>query len=199
MISESSEFNKIKATVMRAVRLSERPPAFVFVPNYRVAAFVEFDQGLTAKFWRLAQSLASAANDPNVFVLALEPDAENYFHKEFGTYGALQLSVNDTADSYVERLGEHPQGWPVDSLKYNSEYLVWASDSGRWLAWGSRGFSFIAVAFQNDFSPSLSELAKQADITLFSRDAAVSSLILPSFQDATAAQTFVSEFRRNYL
>lgn len=199
MISESSEFSRIKTTVMRAVNLSERPPAFVFAPNYRVAAFVEFDQGLTAKFWRLMQSLASMTNDSNVFVLALEPDAENYFYKEFGKYGALQLPVSDTADSYLERLGEHPQDWPVDSLKYNSEYLVWTSDSGRWLAWGSRGFNFIAIAFQNDFSANLSALAEQAGITLFTIDAAVSNLILPGFQDGAAGQSFVDEFRKNYL
>lgn len=88
MLSESAEFYKIKATVMRAVRLYERPPAFMFAPNYRVLTFVEFDVGLTGKFWRFLQNLSLAAKDPNIIVFAVEPDAEEYFHKEFGKYGA---------------------------------------------------------------------------------------------------------------
>src|SRR5437016_8851340 len=155
MLSESAEFYKIKATVMRAVRLYERPPAFMFAPNYRVLTFVEFDVGLTGKFWRFLQNLSLAAKDPNIIVFAVEPDAEEYFHKEFGKYGAVRLAAKEPENSYIERLEEHPEGWPVDSLKYNSEYLVWTSDSDQWVAWGSRGFGFIAIAFEDRFSANL--------------------------------------------
>jgi|SRR5882724_2072713 len=194
----SADFRRIKSVVMKGIRSSERPPSFVFEADYKVIAFVEFDTGFTPNFWKLTRSLALASGDEDVLVLAIEPDAESYFHKEFGTYGAIRLSINDSAKTYTEKLEEHPVGWPVDSLKFNSECLVWASDSGSWIAWGSRGFGFIAIAFKAGFSTSLVELSKEAGIDIMEKNRAVSDIIIPSFYDQNAAKTFAAKFIQNY-
>jgi len=199
MISEESEFHRLKAVLRLALQSANRPPANVFAGGYHVVGLVEFDVGMTAKFWSFIRDLAKTSSDRNVFVVALEPDAEQYFRKRFGKYGAIRLSVTDDGTRYLDALGEYPDESPADSLRFNSEFLVWLSDTGSWVAWGSRGFSFVAVAFRNGFSANINELAAKAGVRIHETESAISDLIIPSFvDDNVAAQNFATEFRKNY-
>jgi hypothetical protein len=179
--------------------LGSRPPDYVFSQEYIVVAFLEFDVGLTRKYWNFVLQLARAAGDEHVFVVSLEPDAEHYFFREFGRYGAISLPTDAPGETYVASLGEHPEASSADSLRYNSEYLVWTSNSGKWIAFGARGFSFIAIAFKRGFSPNLAMITQSAGVKLFRSQSVLADLILPAFLDSTRAAEFSDEFRRNYL
>ena len=74
--------------------------------------FVEFDGFSGADSWSLLQWLTNASGDSHVEMTLLNPDARDYFYKEFGVFGALQLNVNNTGRDYFDSLSTCPASSP---------------------------------------------------------------------------------------
>ena len=176
---------------------TNRIPQRVFRSEYRRFAFVEFDLFSGPSFWSLLQALAASSLDKCITTVAVEPHPVDYFHKEFGVYGAIQVDAVASSNDYYDALSSHPEAWPADSLLDNSFVLTWFSESVQWLIWGERTSELAIVALRDRFEPQVRSLAEKAGIRLFSLDDALSLASL-GFRNRTVPERWETDFRRNY-
>jgi hypothetical protein len=113
-------------------------PEQVFSDSTGKFLFFEFARAFSEGAWRLFATLASIYGDRAVLCRAVEPDANNYYEKNFGTPAEFSFSVEGKADAYVHKLHCWPGSSITDALAYRAEIVWWTGTSGAWACWGGR-------------------------------------------------------------
>ena len=198
MINDQVVFTKMAENIRNAIVAERGLPDQVFQSVYNRFIFLEFDIFSGAEFWRLLQNLANFSGDSHIEMTLLDPDAISYFYNEFGSFGALRLSIRDSGENYFNALSTGPDASPVDALLHNSETIVWLSDSGKWAIWGERSFGVAVLALREDFKPTILAIAKLTDIGTKSADEALNSLVAPNFKGRIVPKSWASEFLNIY-
>ena len=115
----------------------------------------------------------------------IEPDPERYFFHHFGKYPIIEVSVNDSEETFLKAVNEDPGGSPADAIIYNGRVIVVYSDSPVWALYGERDYEFCVAAFAR-------EELKDAFVSsygperVFSIEEAVEQLLGPSFINSPA-------------
>jgi hypothetical protein len=198
MITDRSVVDRILSKLDTATLRAHRLPQQVFRDGYGDFACIEFDIFSGARFWHLLQGLAANAGDGAVICMALDPDPVEYFFKEFGMYGAIEIDAGGSADQYFAALSSSPETSPADSLLHNSEVLAWCSRSLDWLMWGERSLTVVMLGLRRGFAGSVSSIATDSGVRVFSPDDAIPGLISASFPNDEASPAWTEEFLRNY-
>lgn len=113
-------------------------PEQVFSDETGEFLFFEFARAFSEGAWRLFTALASIYGDRAVLCRAVEPDANNYYEKHFGTPAEFSFPIEDAADLYVHKLHCWPESSIADALAYRAEIVWWVGTSGAWACWGGR-------------------------------------------------------------
>jgi hypothetical protein len=198
MIAERFTFDLLAERLKAAAVVSRRLPEQVFQAGYHRFFFIEFELFSGKEFWTLVQNLAAFAQDDRIAVTAIEPSAEDYFFKEFGVFGAIELDANVTPDRYFEELSSYPDSSPADALLHNSEVLAWFSKSMNWLIWGERSRSIAILGLREHLSTQMYSLANSAGVKLFSAEEALTNLISTTFIGYEVPMAWKQEFLANY-
>jgi hypothetical protein len=198
MINDRSLFNAIMETLNSAVSVSSEFPERVFRPGYRRFYFFEFDRTFSEMFWGVIQKIALESLDSRINVVSIDPAPVEYFFKEFGEFGAVQVKATATADEYYETLCTHPPSHKLDSL-FHSETLAWFPDSVRWLVWGERGYGIAVLGLDENFDPPINRFAQDEEMPLLTLEEALSEIVSLNFRDPTAFEAFSRKFKTNYL
>jgi hypothetical protein len=194
MINDNSLFNAIMETLNSAALVSSELPQRVFRLGYGRFHFFEFDLTFSEKFWAVIQKIAFQSR---INMVSIDPDPVEYFFKEFGQFGAIQVNASATADEYYEALCAHPPSYPLDSL-FHSETLAWFPDSALWLVWGERGYGVAVLGLHKDFDSPIDRIARDAGMPLLSLDEALSDIVSLNFRDSAAFEAFSIDFKTNY-
>ncbi len=158
----------------------------------------EFARAFSEGAWRLFTALASIYGDHAVLCRAVEPDANDYYEKNFGTPAEFSFPVEDAADSYVHKLHCWPEASIADALAYRAEIVWWAGTSGAWACWGGRtsGLCVLRMALTDsrcaNIVASLSHL-----IPILSLEEALSDVVASEI-NGEAMVSFEKQMRRYY-
>ena len=198
MITDRTTFERIIGSLEVAAHRESRLPQQVFREGYSQFACIEFDLFSGDAFWSLLQRLAAATGDASIACVVLAPDPTEYFLKQFGMYGAIEINAKASADQYFTSMSVAPKASPADSLINNSEVLAWFSPSLEWLIWGERGLTVAMLGIHDRFAAFISSAAQESGIRLFSPEEAVSDLISANFADDEVPLEWRDEFLRQY-
>ncbi len=193
-VTKRENFEEAMARLGQVAMTGRRLPNQVF--RFPVAGFifVGFTEIPGDEFWTLARSLAHQSEDARITVAVLDPDPDDYFHKEFGEFGVIELAADASADEYYAELSKPPPGWEADSLDVNSELLVWFGDNGRWLIWGERSLGVAVVGCRDGFNPSLTA---SPPLRFLNAATALEGLISSEYRRAVPTE-WGREFLSNY-
>jgi len=197
MLTNPAEFRESFKLIRSAVNISSRLPGQVFQPGYGSYQFLEFDRFINGEFWAMLRQLMMYSQAPEVLLMVLDPDAESYFYRNFGRFGALRIPERFSTQQYVEALNTGPESSPADALAINSWVLVWAPPSVRWVIWGERESEILVLAYESGFNgPSAIALAESGMCVLTPEDALdVSS---GAWRDRGAFRLFAQELLKHY-
>jgi hypothetical protein len=145
-IRESAQFNEASKRIEAAFLIKAGLPSQVFRPGFSSFAFEEFDWTLSDTFWPSVQGLAKAEGDDSILVAVLNPNPETYFKKEFGYYNWLCIPTSQPEEVYLQLINSHPDGSEADSIRANSDKVVWISNSCNWAIWGERELDTCVLA-----------------------------------------------------
>jgi hypothetical protein len=198
MITDRSAFDRIVSKLDAATHRTHRLPQRVFRDGYGQFACIEFDIFSGDNFWALVQGLATAVKDDTVACTALDPDPVEYFFKEFGAYGAIEIAASASADQYFAALSSAPEISPADSLLHNGEVLTWCSPSLDWFMWGERSLTAVMLGVRGGLGVSVSSIANDSGVTLFSPNDAIPDLISANFPNDELPDGWTEEFLRSY-
>lgn len=198
IVNDSDTMEKLLTVLGAGAVLRRRLPAPVFKFGYDQFRFLEFDETLSERFWKVLQNLARSSEDSHVNLVVLEPDPVDYFFKRFQRYGALRFEVNAGSTRYAEALETGPASSPADSLLYNSEVITWFPDSCGWLIWGERSRGLAVVSLRDDCTVALGDIFRDAGLPNVSVDEAAVSFISLNFDNTAALQQFARELEQNY-
>lgn len=193
-VTEREKFEEAMARLGRVAAVESRLPNQVFRLPVTQFVFVGFTEFPGEEFWAVAQSLTLRSGDSRITVAVLDPDPDDYFHKEFGEFGVIELAVGASTAEYYAELSKAPPGWKADSLDTNSEVLVWFGDNGRWLIWGERSLGVAVIGSLDGLDPSL---ADSLPIRFLDAATALRGLIYQEFRGAIPDE-WRDEFLSNY-
>ncbi|PLR77523.1 hypothetical protein CU633_10000 [Bacillus sp. V3-13] len=194
-VREKKEFDELKVMVNANFNLECKLPEQVFCQQFRYFKFEEFDWTMSGDFWNTLEKLAIETKDNFVLTAVLEPNPEEYFHKEFNYYNWVKLPVGLSADDYFEILEFGPEESPADAVLYNSNTVIWLAPSMKWAIWGERDYGVCVIgindiSYRNKLLPYLKSWR--------SLDETVLSWIEINFMSQQLQQDFVETLYLNY-
>jgi hypothetical protein len=83
-------------------------------------------------FVPLMHKMMAWAGDTSAYYVLLRPDPIQYFHRHFHKYPAFEITLDDTAKTYLAVLNEDPGGSPADAVGTNWSTCVIAPPSRKW-------------------------------------------------------------------
>jgi len=132
-IKEHRDFEKCWHLIESAIRPNKNLPEQVFSDQFSNYVFEEFDWAMTPDFWDgVLKKLAIASNDAEIIMAVLDPDPKDYFHRTFGEYNILKLSINISGQEYWNILKTGPEDSEADAILFNSETVIWLPLSMKW-------------------------------------------------------------------
>lgn len=137
-ITEMACFNLIENSIRCAVERDERFPERVFCRKYGWFLFIAFDMMFTKEFFNRAKRLLADSGERGLLLSTLDPDPVEYFFKNFGAFGAIKYSVDDSDADYLRGLNEDPGGSPADALMHNCNLLAIVPSGEAWVIVGDR-------------------------------------------------------------
>jgi hypothetical protein len=88
-------------------------------------------------------------NEDVFFFAVIDPHPVKYFAHHFGFYGAVEFSVEDSSEVYLDGLWNYPEDGP-DSLMHNSTTIVISSLSRKWAIIANRDLEIGICGFSNE-------------------------------------------------
>jgi hypothetical protein len=173
-------------------------PEQVFSDGTGKFLFIEFARAFSTGAWRLFATMASIYGDRMVLCRSVEPDANNYYERNFGTAAEFSFPVEGAADAYVEKLHCWPQSSIADALAYRAEIVWWTGDSGRWACWGGRasGLCVLRIApTDRDWANMVAPLG--GSVPILSLQEALSDVVAGEMNGAPV-NAFETQMRRFY-
>jgi hypothetical protein len=194
-VKEANEFKQIYNDINGIFNVEKGLPEQVFNDRFSNFLCEEFDWTMSDKFWDLLKTLAIKSNDDQIFMMVLDPNPVDYYHKEFNYYSCLKFPISIVNTEYFETLEIGPDESPADAILYNSFTIVWTSPSMKWGIWGQREYGVSIIAINNEldykeFLPFLN-LWKTAD-------EAMNGWMYLEFKDQINPQKFKELFIKNY-
>lgn len=142
-------FGPIEQSVVCAIEKGSRLPAKVFRPEYSGFAFLAFDTVFTRGFFNKVKALLAISGDAALFLSSIDPDPWEYFHRHFGSFGAITLTTEDTDAEYLRGLNVDPGGSPADALMHICNVLAVIPSGRRWAIVADREADLAVCAFMN--------------------------------------------------
>lgn len=197
MTDSAPLFHSIYQIYRTAISDQSELPKQIFHSAYRKFYFFEFDRAFSARFWSVLQKLASQSQDTWINVISIDPHPVDYFHKEFGLFGATRVSSLATDDENYEELCSHPPNNHLDSL-FHSETLAWFPDSAKWFVFGERAYGIAILGIQNGFAPPMTLIAQESKMPILSLSEALSDIVSLNFRNLVEFEKFSAELKANY-
>jgi hypothetical protein len=197
VITEPVEFRRMMSALSSAVLTIERLPAQVFRPQYDRFRFLEFDRFPNPEFLALLRRLMESSLDSKTNLVVVDPDAEIYFHRHFGYFGALEIPADGSWDRYCAEMQNGPPSSPADSLAANSSVLVWFPPSLRWLIWAERQPEIMVLAYRRTFDGPSEQVLSETDIFPLTVEDALDTSS-QAWRDRSVRRKFARELIRNY-
>ncbi|HET7464576.1 MAG TPA: hypothetical protein VFJ82_25265 [Longimicrobium sp.] len=146
MLTDAERYREIEARVDARLDRGARLPGAVLRERPRRLAFLEFEAVFSAELWEALRALARHYGDRELFLAAVEPAADAYYHTHFGAYGALVLPATMDGAAYEETVAFEPDDNPADSLAIGARVVAIASPSGGLVAWADRELEVALLA-----------------------------------------------------
>lgn len=172
-------------------------PEQVFSDDTGEFLFFEFARAFSEGAWRLFTALASIYGDHAVLCRAVEPDANDYYGKNFGTPAEFSFPIEVAADSYVHKLHCWPESSIADAIAYRAEIVWWAGTSGAWACWGGRtsGLCVLRMALTGSHCATIALLSHL--VPILSLDEALSDVVAGEL-NGEAMDAFERQMRHYY-
>lgn len=141
-----------------------RLPGRVFNEQFKFFLFITFDELLMPLFFNNLKLYLSGAEDKDYWVAPIHPDPKSYFHVNFGSLCAFQMSSSDSEKDYFSILHAYPAGSPADALAHNANLLLLLSRTSRWVIYGDRDVDLAVCAFRDSADMRVFKNAYGADL-----------------------------------
>lgn len=174
-------------------------PEQVFSDGTGRFLFFEFAHAFSEGAWRLFATLAAIYGDQVVLCRAVEPDANNYYEKNFGTAAEFSFPAEGTADAYVHKLHCWPGSSIADALAYRAEIVWWTGTSGAWACWGGRtsGLCVLRIALNDRGCANTVAPLSGSTVPILSLDEALTDVVAGEM-NGEALDAFEKQMRRFY-
>ena len=139
------------STLHTGVYPKARLPERVCHSAYGRFQFLDFDTiHDKARFWRFVINLLRESGDDSINVVVLDPDPEDYFYRELGEFGVLQIPAKASSEDYRKSLQSGPAPDPLTMIDC-AYVFAWFPPSMTWLIWAERGVELMVLALRQDF------------------------------------------------
>jgi len=138
LVRNIEEFNGLSREIRNLVDIDLTIPKRVFKSLNWQCAFCSFDLCFSPSLLHSCASVCKTTRDERFSIVMIDPDPVNYYFKEFGRFGAVTLTPNDSIDLAWSIFEEDPGDSPADALMYAIRRFVVLGPSMRWAVWGSR-------------------------------------------------------------
>lgn len=125
----------------------KRLPEQVFKEGFSIFYFIEFDEIFTKLFFNKLIKFLYLENESEFIMYVTDPNPETYFLNYFNQYPIVKFSDDNTDEEYLQILLEDPGNSPADAIIYNSNTIVFFSESSEWLIYGDREMEVGVIAF----------------------------------------------------
>lgn len=151
LIVTDEDFKCLDAGISRIISDGQSLPGKVFKNGFKYFLFTAFDDVIIAEYFfeRIKLFLKNNGED-KFWIVTLKPEPKGYYHSNFGFYGAVEFTVNDTSDDYLDALGNYPKESPADALMHNSDILVCFSPNSNWSLYADRNTDIALFAFKSE-------------------------------------------------
>lgn len=146
-IKDIGEYKIFNELINECVYVDNKLPNQVFKPNYTQYLFNDFDLILASEYWNEIKRLAYNTGDSMIILAVIDPNPIDYYYHHFKYINWLKLSTNLTSEDYIELLQQYPVDNEADSIFFNSNILVIAPLSKKWVIWIDRYYEICIVAF----------------------------------------------------
>lgn len=114
-------------------------PKFPFNHRLSTVWLFEFDVVFTRTFWKSLARLGALVGDESIVIVMQDPDARNYYLKNFGVIAAFEIRSEDDVDTLVHALrSSPPDGNEADAIAYCASTVQVFGSTGRWGIWAER-------------------------------------------------------------
>ncbi len=198
LIDDRREYEAVIAKMAELINLDSARkglPGRVVKHLFRTTGFFEFNHILTPRFLSILRGFSQRSGDNEVFLMSLDPDADQYFYKNFQRYGALKIYPLEPEEAYFNALVDAPLSSPADSLQINTNIVALFGNSGEWAVWGERELD-VGLAVSNlplDEWPTLEEFK------WITESAAIIKVIARNYRNHQIPNEFLQSFENNYF
>ncbi len=146
----TSDLSNARDRVNRVLIEKTLLPLQVFHPAYRNYRFAPIDLILGAAGWADLQTQMRCTSASGLVMGVVDPDPVYYFAREFGVTQWWALDAATTVDQYLDILWvEPPNGNEADSVRGNSEIVVWIANDASFAVYGDRSHECAVIAFRD--------------------------------------------------
>jgi hypothetical protein len=197
--SATSSADLTKECNLRGVFAQRRLPQQVFVnlsPGYFL--FFEYARAFGEGAWRMFLRLAREFEDKRIWFTSIDPDAHQYYARQFGTSAEFEFEPQAYGGQYTKRMHEWPSTSVADAPAYRTDVGVWTGDSERWRCWGERQSNLCVLAVYGN-ERLQKELALLSDdyVPVLTIEDALRDIVSSEFEGADFDH-FAEQLRQNY-
>lgn len=151
LIVKDEDFKYLDVRISKIISREKSLPEKIFSSSFNHFLFTTFDDVIMAEYFfeRIKLFLKNNGED-KFWIVTLNPDPKDYYHSNFGFYGAVEFTVNDTSDDYLDALGNYPKESPADALMHNSDILVCFSPNSNWCLYADRNTDIALFGFKSE-------------------------------------------------
>lgn len=127
-ITDKIEFEKARSDTHNFLDFKKELPENIFNTGYGNYLFFVFEDIFTEEFFDFFINFLKLKKERYFCFYTIEPDAKEYFFKNYGFYNAFKLSIESTYEDYINLLNNYPKNNLADSMISNSnQFLIFSS------------------------------------------------------------------------
>ncbi|WP_378182241.1 hypothetical protein [Aquimarina sp. SS2-1] len=124
-------------------------PDMIFKDAYSNFSFCDFEYLFSEYFFESLKKYLNKRKQDHFTFYTLDPDPENYFFKNFGSFNIIDFSEEEYS-SYIKKLSEAPDNNEADALIYNSNKIIIYAQNLDLVIYGDRNWEIAVICLKKE-------------------------------------------------